>query len=98
MLFGLIWGALLVGIIVYTVSYVITRYNIFETVRKALANAGTEKAKKAMAKEFEIMVKKKKGKEIKVDVLLKQADEKLEVTINSGGVAADIYENKRLYN
>ena len=97
MLFWLILGALLAGAIVFTVSYVVTRYNILDTLKNALENAGTEAAQRVLAKKIKAMVKEKKDNRIKIDVLVAQT-EKLEVTINCGGVGTDIYKNMQLYN
>lgn len=95
MLLWLILGALLIGVIVYTVSYVITRSNLLDTIKAALENASTQAAKKALASQFKALVKEKKDNVVKLEVLVDKA-EKLEVTINCTEVHSDVYNGMTL--
>lgn len=91
MLFWLFLSVLLIGSIVYTISYALGRYNILDTVKAALNQAATSAAKKALASNIKAMVKEKKPDAVKVEVLVART-EKLEVTINCSEVKQDVYE------
>ncbi|MDO4328930.1 MAG: hypothetical protein Q4C66_06300 [Lachnospiraceae bacterium] len=97
MLLWLLLGALIIGSIAITVSYMLTRYNLLDTVKSALNNAATDAAKHALASEFKAVIKEKKENVVKLDVLMEKS-ERLEVTINCNGVNADIYDGMMLKN
>lgn len=99
MLLWLLLGALLIGTIAITVSYMLTRYNLIDTIKNALSNAGTETARQLLASQFRATIKEKGQNVVKLDILLeKEKNERVEVTINCEGVSEDIYNGIILKN
>lgn len=101
MLFWLLLGALLIGTVAFTVSYVITKFNIIDTIKAALQNASTEAAKKTLESGFEAVIREMHDNVIKIDVLSNQYEgraEKMDITINCAGIDSDITTGMILQN
>lgn len=99
MLFWILMGALLIGTIAYTVSYVITKPNILETIKNALENVANAGAKKALEKGFQAIVKDTQTNIVKLDVLIDTVEgkqEKLDITINCAGVDETVKNGMKL--
>ena len=99
MLLWLLLGALFLGAFVYTVSYVITRLNIIDTIKAALATISTKQAEWALKKGCEAIIKEAGNNTVKLDVLIqneKNKAERMDITINSAGVEEDIKKGMEL--
>lgn len=90
MLMWLILGVLLAGSITFAVNYIITKQNIIKTVKDALNSAETEVTRKILAHTFKVMVKEKKDKIVKLEVLSMRG-ERLEVSVTGGDIDSSIH-------
>lgn len=99
LLWWLLLGAILIGTIAYTVSYVVTKMNIPDTIKKALESVSNAATKKALANGIEAVVKEAQGNVVKFDVLVNQNNgkqEKLDITINCEGVDETVKSGMKL--
>ena len=60
MLLWWLMAAVLVGTFAFAVPYVITRYNLLDTLKAALENIGTEMARKVLRERLKTLVKKRR--------------------------------------
>ena len=96
MLFWFLLGALFIGSVAFTVSYVITKNNIVETIINAIKS---RIAQNALQSGVEALIKERGENSIKLDVLLNTIEgdtEKMSVEINAAGVDSDIVKGMKI--